>query len=274
MKQFGMLRAIVMSFYSRDLYRDVAKNWKGIGLLYLTLLLAICWLPTAGRMFAGLRTFAVTGGPAFARQLPAVTIKDGIMHTRPPGPHIIRDSNALDRDPFTLIIDDSIDTVPANLNYDAIVLTRREFGMVRHSRSERRIFELTPAADMDVTPDEVEAFLSSLQLWLPPLAYVLCLAGSLMFRLAQACLYAALVQMFARSQGIANLDYRSALRLAVVAVTPVIVIRTLLWFGPWEPRWYIRWPVALLITILYLRFAVRSAVVEPLDSAHPPLAPA
>jgi hypothetical protein len=276
MRRFGRLRAIVMSFYSRDLYRDVGKNWTGIGLLYLTLLLAICWLPSVARWITGLRSFAETDAPAFARQLPAVTIKDGIMQASPPGRHVIRDPDPSSREPLILIIDDTIDAVP-DLDEAAAVLTRREFGMIRPARGERRIFKLTSAADMAVTPDDVEAFLRSLQVWLPPVLYLFCLVGSLIFRFAQICLYAAFVQMFARKAHAGGSwipDYRTALRLAAVAVTPVIVIRTLLWFGPSEPAWYIRWPVALVITILYLRFAARSAAPEAVEPVPPPPAPA
>ena len=41
MKQYNILQAIVMSFYSKNLYRDVAKNWGGKAFLYLFLFLKI-----------------------------------------------------------------------------------------------------------------------------------------------------------------------------------------------------------------------------------------
>ena len=63
MKQFGLLRAIWLSFYSPELYRDVARNWRGFGLLYLTVLLALSWLPTPVQWFSGLRDFATTEAP-------------------------------------------------------------------------------------------------------------------------------------------------------------------------------------------------------------------
>jgi hypothetical protein len=115
--------------------------------------------------------------------------------------------------------------------------------------------------DMEITPEEVRSFLNSLQYVIPPAGYLFVLAGSLAFRLVQICAYAPLTQMFARQLNI-RLDYRTALRLAAVAITPVVLIRTLIWFGPWEPAWYLRWPAALLITVLYLRFAAQACVPE------------
>ena len=44
------LQALYASLYSRDLYRDVADNWKGIGRLYLLLLLSLTWMPSAVRV--------------------------------------------------------------------------------------------------------------------------------------------------------------------------------------------------------------------------------
>jgi hypothetical protein len=273
MKPIGRLRAIVMSFYSRDLYRDVAQRWRGIGLLYLMLLLAICWLPSAARWFSGLHMFASTGAVEIAKQLPAITITNGVMRANPPGRHVIREPREAGKRPGVMvIIDDSIDAVPANVDEEAAVLTRREFGIIRPSRgNERRVWPLTRSADMDVTPADVLAFLSSLQFWLPPIGYLACVIGSLMFRTAQACLYAAVAQMWASHFGV-TMDYRAAMRVATVAVTPVIVARTLLWLIPYEPGWYVRWPAAIVVTILYLRFAVQAnaseaAAVAPAASA-------
>ena len=269
MKQFGLLQAIWMSFYSAELYRDVARNWRGYGLLYLTLLLVLCWLPTPVRLFAALRTFAIADAPRIASQFPDITIANGVMHTQPPGRHAIATIAARPDEP-TLIIDDSIDEVPAELELEAIVLTRHEIGMFRPNRNERRVFKLTSEADMELTGDKIAAFLHSLQFWMPPLAYLLGLLGSLAFRAVQACLYAAFTQMYAQKRNV-TLDFPSALRLSVVAVTPVIVIRTLVWFFAHEPTRYIRWPAALLITVLYLRFAVGALSEE--SSATSPAAP-
>jgi hypothetical protein len=271
MKQYGRLRAIVLSFYSRELYRDVGQNWRGVGILYLLLLLAIVWLPSAARWFRGLHEFAATGAIEIANQMPAFTITNGVMQASPPGRHVIHEPRPAGKRPgMMVIIDDSIDAMPAELDGEALVLTRREFGTFRPSRgNERRVWKLTPAADMDVTPAEVLTFLSLLQFWIPPIGYAGSVIGSLFFRIAQACLYAAVALMFASRYGI-KLDYRAAMRLATVAVTPVIVGRTLLWLVPYDPAWYIRWPAAIAITVLYLRFAVQAnepANVAPIIAA-------
>jgi len=270
-KRFGYVSAIYQSFYSRDLYRDVGGHWTGMGLLYLLVLLAICWIPTAIRLFLGLQAFALTTVPLIVQQLPTVTISGGEMRCDPPGRHVVADPmSATASSAPVLIIDDSIDTVPPDIEVEGAVLTRREFGTIRRSRNnERRIWKLTPSADMTLTPDRVGSFLTSVRLWMPPVLYVFALLGSLVFRGLQACLYAALVPMLARrfaTRAAASLDFRAALRLSIVAITPVVVIQTLLSFGSWVPAWYVRWPVAIAITVAYLKMAVESAATEPAGS--------
>ncbi|HEY7498541.1 MAG TPA: DUF1189 family protein [Vicinamibacterales bacterium] len=267
MKKFGFLRAIVLSFYSADLYRDVGRNWKGTGLLYLMLLLAICWVPTAIRMHFGLHRFAETRVPKITAELPDITIADGVMHSNPPGRHEFRDEDPRPgRDASVFIIDDTIDDIPSDIPPGTMMLTRREFGGAQPNRSERRVFKLSAIGDMNLTRQKVGDFLSSLQFWLPPIAFAFSVLGSLVFRLVQALLYGSLAQMFAKSKQV-SIDFRTALRIAAVAVTPVIVLRTLIWFLPSEPSWYIRWPVAILITLGYLRFAAGALANEPASAS-------
>ena len=266
-----MLSAIWMSFYSADLYRDVGRNWAGSGVLYLTLLLAICWLPTAVRTHFGLQRFAATEGERIAAKLPEISIKNGIMESNPHGRHEIRDEDPTPGRPAsTLIIDDTIDQVPSDLPPGAVMLTRREFGNARATGGERRIMQLSAFGDFDITPGGIRRFISSMPYWVPPIAYVVCLIGSLIFRFVQACIYGALARMFARGKGV-DLDFQAVLRIASVAVTPVIVLRTLIWFFPGEPYWYLRWPIAIIITILYLRFAAAALAAQPVEAQSMPV---
>jgi hypothetical protein len=266
-----MLSAIAMSFYSADLYRDVGRNWTGSGALYLTLVLAICWLPTAVRTHLALQRFAATDARRITDRLPEISIKNGIMESRPHGRHEIRDEDPTPGRPTsTLIIDDTIDEVPSGLPPGTTMLTRREFGSARPRGGERRTLQLSAFGDFDLTPDGIRRFVSTMPFWVPPLAYVVCVIGSLGFRFVQACVYGALARMFARGKGVA-LDFQAAMRIASVAVTPVIVLRTLIWFFPGEPYWYFRWPIAIIITLLYLRFAAAALAAEPVETRAVPV---
>ena len=58
MSRFSLSSSLVASFYSPDLYRDVVFRWKGIGVLYLLVLLVIAWIPSPARWHFALRSFA------------------------------------------------------------------------------------------------------------------------------------------------------------------------------------------------------------------------
>jgi hypothetical protein len=268
MTRFGRFSALSASFYSADLYRDVVVRWKGIGALYLLLLLAITWIPSPARWHVALRTFAAADSRAFIDQLPAIAIQDGIMSATPAGRHVIRLADG-ERDEGLLIIDDTVDAVPSDLTTQAFVLTRREAGVIRPSQNERRVWTLTPAADMTVTREGIWSFLTSLAFWVPPVGYVGAVAGSLVFRILQSLLYGAVAMALAKRQAV-KLEYASAVRLAAVAVTPVIIARTLIWFAPTEPAWFVRWPIAIAITLAYIAFGVRALAAAPKDAATSP----
>ena len=265
-RRMKMLSAIPMSFYSAELYRDVGRTWTGSGVLYLTLLLAVCWLPTAVRTHLGLRRFAATEAQRITAGLPEISIKNGIMETNPHGRFEIRDDNPRPGRPTsTFIIDDSIDQVPSDLPAGTMMLTRREFGNARATGADRRILQLSAFGNFNLTPAGIRSFIGSMPYWVPPMAYVACLIGSLMFRFVQTCIYGALARMFAKGKGV-TLDFQTAMRIASVAVTPVIVLRTLIWFFPGEPYWYLRWPIAIVITLLYLRFAVAALAADRVET--------
>jgi hypothetical protein len=263
MRKFGLLRAMAMSFYSADVYRDVGRNWHGAGLLYLLVLLAICWVPTAVRTHLRLHRYAIDDVPKLTAALPDISIKNGVMSSRPPGRHEFREDDPRPGEPAgRFVIDDTIDEVPSDLPRGTMILTRREFGAAPTNRAERRIFALSAVGDIDLTRERVRGFLRSLQFWVPPVAYVGLVLGSLAFRFVQICLYGVLAQTFARGKQVA-LDFSAALRISAVAVTPVIVLRTLMWFVSGDIYWYLRWPIVIIITVLYLRFAIAALAVEP-----------
>jgi hypothetical protein len=267
--RYSRLQALYLAFYSRDLYRDVARNWTGIGFLYLLLLLGLTWLPSAVRTFNATKTFAEEKGAAMAQQLPTVTIRDGTMRANPSGRHELKDPSTGE---VFLIIDDTIDDVPPESAADGAVLTRNEFGTFNRRRGERRVWKLGPGLEMEVTAAKAQSFLAGFPYWGAPVMYAGALAGSLAFRLAQVLLYGSLGMFFARRFK-AAIDYKDAVRLAAVAITPVVVLRTLIWFLPREPIWYVRWPIAFIITFFVIRFAVRAAA-EPEPVVSVPTYPA
>ena len=96
--------------------------------------------------------------------------------------------------------------------------------------------------------------------------YPFALLGSSFYRIVQALLYAAIGLLFA-SWCKATLSYAALLRLAIVAVTPCIIVGTVLGLvGVPLPSL-----VYLLIALLYLFFAVKanSQTMPPQEGIQP-----
>lgn len=93
--------ALYMSFYSRRLYVDVGKRWRGLGLLYLLLAVAVLSIPFAVRMSINLNQ-------SFNEQiieplllLPTIYVQNGEASLDKPMPYLVKNK----KNQVVLIVD-------------------------------------------------------------------------------------------------------------------------------------------------------------------------
>ena len=218
-----MIHIPLMSFYARDLYRDVCLNWKGVGFVYLFLLLFICSVPPIIKMHIGLSDFAKNEAPEYVSQVPQITIEDGEAFVDVNQPyHII--------DPHTqkvLVIIDTTDTITSLEDTEARGLITKHQAMFKKNEFETRNFAFSEIDQFTLDQQRINGWLRGLQRYLAIVIFPFAFLGSLIFRIIQLLLYAAigiLIASWCRS----NRPYGSLLRLAVVAVTPCIITKTVL----------------------------------------------
>ncbi|CEK10471.1 DUF1189 family protein [Legionella hackeliae] len=87
---YNYFQAIVLSFFSRRLYVDVGKRWKGFGLFYLLLVMFIFTLPFALRVVADFSVFFEQQLVEPIKQLPPIYIQNGIVSFDKPMPYLIK----------------------------------------------------------------------------------------------------------------------------------------------------------------------------------------
>src|SRR5437763_1022433 len=85
-RRFGIFGAMAMTAFSPDVWRDVAKNWTGIGLMYLLVLLVITWTAVLIRGYSSFSHFLTTESHEFVDQFPAVTVTNGVVSIDKPQP--------------------------------------------------------------------------------------------------------------------------------------------------------------------------------------------
>jgi hypothetical protein len=251
MKRYSTIHPLFMSFYSRSLYQDVGKNWKKISYLYLVLLLAVCQIPIMFMFHAELSEYFHREVPKIIKQVPVITISKGEVSVNVQMPYTIKDTEGN----APLIIIDTTGQVTSLENSEAIALLTKTRLIIRRSSKETRSMDLSGidslVIDQSRIYDWIELFLDNF----PFLLYPFALLFSFLFRMLQAIIFAAIGMYFAKSLKI-PLSYRALLSLAIVSMTPSIILNTLYdYAGTNVSLW---WFLNFMIALGYLFFAIKA----------------
>src|SRR5687768_15029809 len=138
MKRYHILAPLVLSFYSKGLYQDVGRNWRGKAFLYLLLLIAICWIPGLIQMQADLAKWVDGEGSALVQQMPRITITNGEASTDVETPYFIKDPKT---GKPVIIIDLTGQFTSLKGSEAMVLLTQKQF-MVRKNERETRVYDL------------------------------------------------------------------------------------------------------------------------------------
>lgn len=251
MKRYSVFHPIVMSFFSRSLYRDVGQNWRGSGFAYLLLLLAICWIPILFLFDRSLDAFVAHEAPAMIAKVPVVTIKNGNLSINADLPYIIKDEGNV---PF-IVINPNADYDELSKQPGQIYVMKNKIA-IRKDANQTQIIDIPKETNMTLGPEQVSAGVKFINRWLAAIFYPILVISSYIYRVIQALLYAGIGSLIISRMVGVRLDYTTILRLATIAVTPVIVISTVL------DIFSISFPFQLLlyfvITMLYLGFGIKA----------------
>jgi len=252
MKRYSIFHALYLSFFSNGLYQDVRKNWKGTVFLYLLVLLALTWLPVMVSVHAGLSDFVENEAPKYVNQIPKITITRGEVSLDRPAPYAIIDP---DTSAPLIVIDPSGKIASLDQTLAPALLTKTKFMMRQRHRAETRIYDLSQIENLTIEREQVNGWVQAFKKWFAFVAYPFALAFSYAYRIIQVLLYAAIGMLFARLLK-ASLDYMDVVRLAAVAITPVIILTTVRTLWGFHVPYF--WPLCFLAAIGYLFFAVKA----------------
>ena len=253
MKRHGLMETPILAFFSKDLYRDVAENWKGIGLPYLLFVLALCWIPFTLSAHIGINRFVEQQGPAVIEQIPTITISQGQVSIAAEVPYFIKDP----KKGTPLAILDPGGTIESLDNSTAMLLLTRTKLMFKKDKRETRVYDLSSVKQFTLTREDAQKWLTVVAKWLMIALFPLIVAFSLIYRLLQALLYGWIGSTFAKNLN-APLPYKTLVRLAIVAVTPAILLDTLLDLAHVQsPVWSL---VCFGISMGYLLFGIKANV--------------
>jgi len=224
MSKFSIFHIPLLSFYSTELYRDMALKKKGIGFGYLLLLLAFCWLFIVFSIDSQYDSFIDDAAPDMLSQFPDITIIDGQASIVESQPYFIRDPES----GANIAVIDTTGTVTSLDETEAVVLLTRTHVMFKKNEIETRTFDLSEVGNIVIDRELLSTWVGASKSYLPVVIYPFALAGSFFYRIIQVLIYALIGLIFA-SICKTELGFDQLLRLSVVAITPGIIINTFLW---------------------------------------------
>jgi len=261
MKRYSILHAFVFSFFSKSFYQDVGRNWRGTGLLYLFILLLVVWIPTMIKMQIGFSRFVEQDSPRITQQIPRITIKNGEASTDVATPYFIKDEKG---EPIAII---DMTGEYQNLDDSPAFLLLTKTKLITRDQRKTSTYDLQPVGSFEMDRAGVEGWLQTAKRLLVPVLFPIVLIVTFVLRAIQILIYAAIGLLFAKMLD-TSLSYKTLMRLAAVALTPVLLLNLLLEFLPFSiPFW---WLFGTIIGLAYLFLAVKANAEATPDYPVPP----
>jgi hypothetical protein len=249
-KKFSIIHIPVFSFFSSELYRDVGLRWKGVNFLYLFLILGICWIPAMIKIHVGATDFVDNEVPAFLEQIPEISITNGELSISEAEPYYIKVPDSEE----VLVVIDTTGTIETLEDANAPCLLTKNKITWRKSEFETQTLDLSQIEEFSLNSDDVMGWVRTISKFLVVMTYPAALLGSYVFRIVQALLYGVVGLLFGLLFK-AKLSYESLVRLAVVAMTPCMLVKTILGMADIHlPRAGL---IFLMVTLAYLFLAVK-----------------
>jgi len=251
MKRYSIFHPLFMSFYSKDLYRDVGRNWKGVAFGYLLMLLAICWIPLTYQVHVLVNDAIDHEAPKVISQFPAISITNGVVSVDKPMPYYFTDPNT--KKPFVII--DTSGQVTSLDNTDAVVLLTKNKLIMKKSAAETQVYDLSSVKEFRIDQLTVNNWLLAFETWFPIMLYPFAVIFSFAYRIIQVLIYA-LIGMIMANILKTEIDYQRLVRLSVIAVTPAVLVNNIVWLtGAHVPFFGL---ICFGIAMGYLFFGIKS----------------
>jgi hypothetical protein len=249
MKPLNYLQALYRSFYSKALYRDVAKNWRGSAFLYLLFVLAISWaIILSTSIQPNINKELKQALARFAPQFPDIMIEKGIVTTPEKKAYYIKNPDTKE----VIGIIDTTDRTRWNNSINLFLLTKTKLYW-SDQPDELSIRQIPKNFTLQIKPLVIKNQLEAWASWLWIILFPFFVLFSFVFRIIQTLLYAIIGKLLALFMGV-PLRYGKIFFLGLVSITPAILIGTIL--DCFVIRFSGEWLVYVGLALGYLFFAI------------------
>lgn len=220
-RRYGPLRALALSFFSSDLYRDAAAHWRGFAFGYLALLLGIVWLPTVAVLHQRFGLWAANEAPAVIAQIPPLSVTSGELSVDAEQPYFVTDPTTGER----VAVIDTTGAITTLEQAGARVLLTKTAAIVESNPRNIRIYRFASFGDFAVDQAVIQGWLSWLTRWMGFVLFPFALVGSYFYRVFQVLVYGLVGLAFARILRV-ELSYPAALSVVILSITPPVLLST------------------------------------------------
>lgn len=261
MRRFSLLHPLWMAFYDGAIYEDVARSWGNRVFLYLLLLLALTWIPITIQTQNQVDEWVSREAPFYIDQVPDLSLSGGELSSSSSTPTVLRD-----RDGTVLAVIDPTGRYTSLDDTEAPVLVTRTQIFIRGEGDQVDVSALPEGPPETLTREDLYVIADWTRSLVNTLLFPVLLVFSFAYRTVQALVYALVASFFTSSTG-GRLPYRTLLNLALVAVTPAVVLDTVHMLMDFPlPEWF-WWPACVLLSLGYLRFGIRATLESERQAA-------
>jgi len=222
-RRYTIIHPLFMSFYSKDLYRDVAQNWKNYAFLYLLFLLALSSVIKTVKIHYDLSYFLTKHAPEFISQFPAVTFSNGRASIEADEPYYIKDPDSGE----DIIIIDTTGQINSLNDTNAVMLLTETKLIIKKSDRQTQVFALSEIEDFRLDHDVIYGWIRIVQKWLAVVLFPFLVLGSFVYRLVQVFIYGIIGMLFASILK-TDIEFQSLISITIMAITPVVILDTLM----------------------------------------------
>ena len=233
---YGYWRALFLSFYSKRLYIDVAKRWKGFGLIYLFLSIAILAIPLSIQVLVDFNKSFDEQIVGTLKLLPEVYVQNGSISFDKPMPYLVKNN----KNQVVIIIDTTGKITSFSQEYPDLTILVTKNTMYIKLPSLQMLNK--PGAQKNSSVPLAQSFgqhdnmiidgkkiitdpaISKLKLLSQLIIYPIIVAMLYSIFLVIFLVLAFLGQVFASIFFTFKLNYRTSCRLFMVAATPFLLV--------------------------------------------------
>lgn len=221
-RQFNIFHAPILSFFSKALYIDVAKNWRGYGIIYLLFLSLIFTTPEIMRFQEQIEDEIDKSAPVIIPQVPTLYIKSGRLSMDAPSPHKIY--NTTNNVLFAVIDTSNVYKTP-NESKSVIYITDTKI-YFKTAPEEYSHIEIKNFEDATITHEKlykwVDRFKRAFFYIVFPFFYIF----TLLYLSTQVFLCSMIIYIFAKRSN-PEIAFAQIMRIGAIAFTPPVVLNVI-----------------------------------------------